>query len=570
MPMNKLYLLIILIVISSCKRNNSYDSSANASFIDGISIFSSDKIKIDSTFINSSKDEDFKAFYIKCNYETAWDSKDHRDFMISEIGNVENEGLEAKDYHYSKLKSFEEKFDDLPDSLKIKYDLLLTQSTQLYIKHISNGKLNPRELYKDWDLGDRKVDVNKILFDCIDNNNFSEAISSCKPNHIIYKKLQSCLKILNQFPSDASISVIDLKERIVPNKKNSFVPTIKKRLMYWGDMKEKDTILNTTYDKKTQDAVKIFQERHGLKPDAVIGKSTIDALNYSRNQRIEQIVANMERWKWFAHDFGKHYLLINIPDYTIVAVKDNDTTQYQRVVVGKESRRTPILESKISNINLNPNWTVPPTILKEDLYPLAKNNPYIFRKKGLTIYNSKNQVVDPSTWKIENANKYKYVQNPSRNNSLGLMKINFPNKYSVYLHDTNHRDFFAYTFRSLSSGCVRLEKPLEMAAYILNDTTKWSLNRIKDTTDIKHYYDIQKKKQIEIDKKNAKLLAKNPDLVIEKKSLPKPELKTIVIKVNEAILIHQLYWTAWETNGILQFREDIYCYDADLYSKLRY
>ena len=150
------------------------------------------------------------------------------------------------------------------------------------------------------------------------------------------------------------------------------------------------------------------------------------------------------------------------------------------------------------------------------------------------------------------------------------MKINFPNHYSVYLHDTNHRDFFAFSFRSLSSGCVRLEKPLEMAAYILNDTVKWSLQRIKDTTDIDYYRKLQRKKQQLIDLKNAKLMAKNPTLIIENKTLPKPELKTIVLKVNEDILIHQLYWTAWETKGILNFREDIYCLDADLYSKLRY
>ena len=340
--------------------------------------------------------------------------------------------------------------------------------------------------------------------------------------------------------------------------------------MYWGDMKEKDTVLSLLYTKKTLEAVKSFQARHGLKPDGVIGRSTIDALNFSRNQRIEQVVANMERWRWFAHDFSNHYLLINIPDYNIVVVKGNDTMQSQRVVVGKDTRKTPILDSKISNINLNPNWTVPPTILKEDIYPDAIKNKGVFKKKGLVILDSKNNEVNPYTWKMEEANKYKYVQNPSRNNSLGSMKINFPNKYSVYLHDTNHRNFFSLTYRSLSSGCVRLEKPLEMATYILNDTTKWSLQKIKDTTDINHYFALQKKKQLEIDKKNAKLLAKNPKLIIPKKVFAKPELKTIVIKVTDDILIHQLYWTAWETKGVLNFREDIYCLDADLYSKLRY
>jgi murein L,D-transpeptidase YcbB/YkuD len=569
MPMNKLYLLVLLIVFSSCKRNNLIDSSANASFID-FSFFGNSGIKIDSVLINNSKDENFKAFYKKYNFETAWNDKNHRDFIINEIGNAENEGLQTNDYNYSELKTLEEKFEELADSTIVKYDLLLTNSAQLYINHISKGKLNPKKLYKDWDLAEKQIDVNKILFDCIDNSNFKTAIEDCKPNHIIYKKLKSCLQILKQYPEQPIFGLVDLRERIVPNKKNKYMPIIKKRLIYWGDMTEKDTILNTVYNKKTQEAVKNFQARHGLRADGVIGRSTIEALNFTRNQRIEQVVANMERWRWFAHDFSNHYLLVNIPDYSIVGVKNGDTIQSQRVVVGRDTRKTPILESKISNINLNPNWTVPPTILKEDIYPEAIKDKGIFKKKGLVILDRKNNEVDPWTWKMEDANKYKYVQNPSRNNSLGSMKINFPNKYSVYLHDTNHRDFFSFSFRSLSSGCVRLEKPLEMAAYILNDTTKWSLKRIKDTTDIRYYTKLQKKKQIEIDKKNAKLLAKNPNLVIEKKELPKPELKTIVIRVNENILIHQLYWTAWENRGVLNFREDIYCLDADLYSKLRY
>ena len=509
-------------------------------------------------------------FYKKYHFETVWNSKNQRNFIIKEIGNAEDEGLQTKDYNYTLLKSFEENYEHLLDSSIIKYDLLLTKSAQKYINHISKGKLNPKELYKDWDLQEKKVDVNKILLDCIENDAFKTIIETCKPNHIIYKKLKSCLKTLKQFPEEKSFALINLKERILPNTQSKYIPIIKKRLIYWGDMKEKDTILSAVYNKKTQEAIKFFQTRHGLKPDGVIGRSTIEALNFSRNQRIEQVIANMERWKWFAHNLGNQYLLINIPDYSIVAVKKNDTMQSQRVVVGRDTRKTPILYSKISSINLNPNWTVPPTILKEDIYPDAIKNKGVFKKKGLVILDLKNNEVDPNTWKIEDANKYKYIQTPNRNNSLGSMKINFPNKFSVYLHDTNHRNFFSFNYRSLSSGCVRLEKPLEMAAYILNDSIKWSLQKIKDTTDINHYYKLQKKKQFEIDKKNAKLIAKNPKLLIEKKVFPKPKLKTIAIKVNETILIHQLYWTAWETKGILNFREDIYCLDADLYSKLRY
>lgn len=148
------------------------------------------------------------------------------------------------------------------------------------------------------------------------------------------------------------------------------------------------------------------------------------------------------------------------------------------------------------------------------------------------------------------------------------MKINFPNKYSVYLHDTNHRDYFKFHYRALSSGCVRLEKPLEMAAYLIDDEENWDLQTITDTTDIAYYKKLLKIKQAKIAEKNAKLLAKDPTLVIEPKKFPKPELKTIVVNIKNEVQVHQLYWTAWEENGELRFREDIYCLDHDVYAKL--
>lgn len=565
---NKYFLLLFVFLLFGCKKTYLVGTSASISCV-VYNILNNNKIHIDSIFISNSNDEDFKSFYKKYNYETVWNDKQVRESIIEEFENAPNEGLESNDYNYKILKTFENQFENLPDSTIIKYDILLTLSAQKFINHNKKGKLNPKELYSDWDLVNKKIDVNSILIDFIEHNS-KKVIEQCKPNHSVYLKLKSCLKILKQFPEETNFTLINLNERILINQKNNNIPIIKKKLMYWGDLKEKDTTLTVIYDKKTQEALKKFQARHGLKADGVIGKSTIEALNFTRNQRIEQVIVNMERWRWFANDFGKNYLLINIPDYHIVAVKEQDTLQYQKVVVGKESRRTPILESKISTINLNPNWTVPPTILKEDIFPEAEKDRNVFRQKGLIILDKKNNEVNPWLWKKEDANKYKYVQNPSRNNSLGSMKINFPNKHSVYLHDTNHRDYFSITNRSLSSGCVRLEKPLEMAAYILNDTANWSLKRIQDTTSIGYYNKLLKKRRKEIDKKNAKIKAKNHAFVIKETTFSKPELKTIIIKVTEDIFIHQLYWTAWETNGVLNFREDIYCLDADLYSKLRY
>jgi murein L,D-transpeptidase YcbB/YkuD len=566
--MKPIYLLLPFIILICCKKSISEKTSDNASFVD-VSFLNS-SIKIDSTLLYTFKNPDLVAFYKNYDNETVWSSKENRNIVLNEFKDSTNEGLLPNDYNYDTLAAFENQYNNLEESKLVEYDLLFTLSVQKYISHIYKGKIVPKTTSGDWDLKEKTIDINALLFDAIQNNDFITKFENCKPKHPIYKSLKEALKILREFPKDSvPFIIIKPKDKISLNKSHKTLKNIKMRLMYWHDMKHADT-LTTIYDKETQEAVKLFQSRHGLNPDGVIGKGTVLAMNYTREQRIEQVIANLERWRWFANDFGKNYLLINIPDYTLLAIKDNDTIQRQKVVVGKESRQTPILESKVSNINLNPNWTVPPTILKEDIYPDAIKDKGVFKKKGLTIIDNKNNEISPWNWKIEDAKKYKYVQNPGKNSSLGLMKINFPNKYSVYLHDTNHRDYFAYTYRSLSSGCVRLERPLEMAAYLINDDKKWDLKTIQDTTDINYYNKLQKEKEKKIAIKNAKLLAKNPLLVIPPKVFPKPELKTIVVKVSDEIFIHQLYWTAWLEKGALQFREDIYCLDSDLHTKLSY
>lgn len=524
---------------------------------------------IDSTLSLFDKNPLLKEFYRLTAFQPVWTDSIQRASFLLQLEHAEEEGLAPKDYDSSLLHQLEAQYKQLNDSLKTDYEIRLSRSALRWLRHNSDGKLNPYLLYDDWDLKRPPTPVAPILLHALQRNQLKEVVDSCKPHHPIYQHLKRSLQLLRSYP-DKFIGLVNLKEKILPNQKSKYLPIIKKRLMYWGDMPEKDSILNTTYDAKTYRAMLRFQKRHGLRPDGVIARATIDALNYSRDQRIEQVVANMERWRWYPREMGYHYLLVNIPAYSIVAVRDKDTLQYQRVVVGRESRPTPILSSKLSTINFNPNWTVPPTILKEDIFPEAEKNPYYFRKKGLQILDKNNEEVDPKLWKKEDAYRYKYVQNPGRNNSLGLMKINFPNRYTVYLHDTNHRDYFSLSFRSLSSGCVRLQKPLEMAAHLLNDTITWPLQKIKDTTSIAHYQKLRELKLTALKTQQAKLKKKYPNRVFQPIDLPKAELKTIVVRVKNEIAIHQWYWTAWEEKGVLQFREDIYCLDADLYSRLRY
>lgn len=566
--MNKIYFLLVVVFISSCeKKTTTISKNSEASIVD-FSMFDTN-IKIDSTLIINQNNENLRLFYRKFNYETVWLSEENRKNIISQISISDEDGLDLEDYNFSKLNALETRYHSLSEEELITYDILMTTSFYNLVSHLHKGKLQPKNVYTDWDLEAKKTNINNLISNCVEGASIKETLDNARPNHAKYLQLKNSLRILRELPEE-NFEILDVNsKKVLTSKSLKANETIKRKLMFWGDMPKKDSV-TSSIDKETIKGIKNFQTRHGLKADGVIGITTLYALNHSKKERIEQVIANLERWRWFARDFGKHYILTNIPDYKLVVVKEGDTTQRQNVVVGKEARRTPVLESKISNINLNPNWTVPPTILAEDVFPDAIKNWGAFSKKNLTLYNWKNQEVSGREWKIEEATKYKYVEKPGRNSALGLMKINFPNKYSVYMHDTNHRNFFKLNYRSLSSGCVRLEKPLEMAAYILNDTVNWSLKKIKDTTDINYYFKLKREKEKKLAEKDAELMAKNPLLVITPKKLRDPELKTITIKVLDEILIHQLYWTAWEQNGKLQFREDIYCLDQELYSKLRH
>ena len=530
--MGKINYLFLFLFFISFQELYSTTSVEKSSSVIAFSIIQLEKIKIDSTIIISYNDSILKSFYKKNAYEVAWDSKVNRDFVLNEITQSSQEGLEPNDYFVVYLNRFESKFDSLSSEHRIEYDIQMTQSFQKYISHLNKGKLNPYNLYDDWDLGKKTVDVNALLFECFEKNNFAEIIERQKPQLKIYQQLKWALKKLNEFP-DTDIDQIDPREKFKPNTSSKSIPNIKKKLTYWGDLKN-DSIFTKTYTKETLKAVKQFQKRHGLQADGVIGKGTIEALNYSKNQRIEQIVVNMERLRWLPNDLGNHYLLVNLPDYMLTVYKDNDSLFSNKIVIGKDTRKTPLLSSKLTNIILNPNWTVPPTILKEDVFPEALKSRSAFSRKGLHIFDSKNREISASNWRMSDAKKYRYVQNPSKNNSLGLMKINFNNNYAVYLHDTNHRDYFKKNFRALSSGCVRVEHPLELAEHIINDSLDWNLEKIHEVTT------------------NAKTL------------------KTTSIDIVESIFVHFIYTTSWMENNLLQFREDMYCLDAELFAKLRY
>lgn len=520
--------MISFFLLISCKKEANKPIPKKVILVEREKPFEGKIIAIDTTLYADFKSSELEFFYKSFKNETVWQSTELRKFVLNELENAQNEGLFSNDYAYSKLSKLEKKISSLSDDELVNYDLLLTLNFQKYIKHISQGKLNPQEIYNDWDLKSKKTDVSKILLKAFKKeDDFKAIIDSCKPQHDVYKKLKKALSILNSFPKD-TLKTIFLEVKIVPRDTLKAIVDIKKRLIYWNDLKASDS-LTSIYDLKMVEAVKNFQFRHGLASDGVIGKGTLAALNFTKNKRKHQIIANLERWKWYEKEFANEYLLINIPDYNLVAIDNKDTIRTHKVIVGTNKRKTPILTSKLSYAVFNPTWTVPPTILKEDVIPAMIKNRNYLAQKNITAYDLDGNIVSAENWSASRAKSYRYVQSPGSYNSLGMVKIIFPNKFSVYLHDTNHRDYFEKTNRSLSSGCVRVENPLELTNYLLRDSIKYPMDSITSI-------------------------------------LKKAATKTAPIK--SSVYLYQWYWTAWSNNNKLIFRDDIYNLDEDLYRKL--
>jgi L,D-transpeptidase YcbB len=565
-----IFVVLLFVVFMSCKNSKKEVFEESEDYFDTVRKVTIHAMPED---LLADKSDSIRSFYKLFDNHEIWVDRENREDLISQIEKTKKEGLNPEDYNINKIYQIELRIDSLLLEEKLAYDILLTQTYEKICNHYYRGKLNPDEVYTNWDLFEKKLSVAKLLKDGINKKQVAASISNLLPNHPTYLSLKEALVSIDKLPNKKFDS-IDKSLKIKFNDDLDVIKEIKRRLAYWKDLSQNDTLFSKKYDTKMLEAVKKFQARHGLLADGVIGIGTIKALNYNKETRKLQILANLERWRWFSRNLGEQYILINLPNYELDYVKGKDTVATHKIVCGRPQRMTPILSSKLSNFVFNPTWTVPPTIIKEDLSVEAAANRNYFTRTRITIYKGNNTIVSPNDWNPEKAESYRYVQTPGYNNSLGLVKFNFPNHHLVYLHDTNHRDFFAFKYRALSSGCVRVENPISLAKRILEDQDngRWkSLDAIRKER-AEREAKLMSNKSYKPKKLSSEELAEKQKMLAEEKDeidkiIAKKE--TYYVKVKEPIFIHQLYWTSWSDKKGLQFREDIYNIDKILYDKLR-
>ena len=320
--------------------------------------------------------------------------------------------------------------------------------------------------------------------------------------------------------------------------RGSRVSLLRYRLLVSGDLEEKNNPVSDLFDAHLEKAVKRFQKRHGLRIDGLVGPNTLKALNVTVLERINQIMANMERLRWIPNDIGMRHVLVNIADFKLDIIDKKDKVLSMRAVVGRKSRGTPVFKSRITHIELNPYWNIPPKIASEDILPkILKDDDYLTKEK-IRVYAGwgKNAPeIDPKhvPWSSIRPEyfPYKLRQDPGSKNAMGRMKFFFPNKFDVYLHDTPARGLFNEIKRDFSSGCIRIEKPIELASYLLNGNHEWTRDKILELID---------------------------------------EGSHRIIWIPNPIDIYMLYLTAWtDEEGILNFRDDIYGRDVALLEALQ-
>jgi murein L,D-transpeptidase YcbB/YkuD len=319
--------------------------------------------------------------------------------------------------------------------------------------------------------------------------------------------------------------VVPSNQKLRLGMRSGAVAILRQRLAISGDMDQASGV-SDAFDTYVDQGVRRFQKRHGIFADGVVGDSTLAALNIPAVVRLNQLSNNLTRLKGLTARLPSRFVMVNIPGAQVEAVEMGSVVSRHTAVVGKVDRPSPTVNSKINEINFNPFWTVPSSIIKRDLIPLMQKNPNYLSEYKIRIYDPKGNELQPQqvNWTTDEATKYMFRQDPGDENSLGTVKINFPSPDGVYMHDTPHKGLFNSEFRFDSSGCVRVQNIRELINWLLRDTPNWSREQID-------------------------AVFRSGQRMDAKLAVPVP--------------LFWVYVTAWATEeGVVHFRNDIYGYDG--------
>jgi murein L,D-transpeptidase YcbB/YkuD len=421
------------------------------------------------------------------------------------------------------------------------FDLLLSDAFMLLATHLAAGAVEPAMVESEWFIQVIRPDAAEVLRRALNMSDVTGALDALRPARPEYAGLRRALRDCTEAIARGGWPSVPAGPTIRPGDVGPRVLALRERLNASGDMAAVSAAAGPAagdvYDGEVAAAVRRYQTRLGFGQDGIAGAETVNSLNTPAEERLAQIKANLERWRWLPRDLGRRYIMVNAASFHLDLVEDGKVVLDMRVVVGAAATRTPVFDDVMTTIEINPYWDVPDSIASKEILVIARRDPDYFRRGNYKLYAGWGRgaaEVNPAAvdWAAVKASNFPYHirQMPGPANSLGQLAFRFPNPWSIYLHDTPQRELFQQSSRSFSHGCIRIAWPLDLAAALLRDDPEWTKENIQAA------------------------IAKGANKVI---SIPNP------------IPIYIVYLTAWhDEKGAVNFRKDFYGRDAVLLKAL--
>ena len=413
--------------------------------------------------------------------------------LIEVLKNANSKGLEPEDYDASRWPVRLSKLGQNPSEQDlVSFDTALTVSAMRYIRAVHAGRVNPKEFSFQLDTGDGQFALADFVQNKVVNASDPAAeIQKLEPPFLGYRKLLALLPVYEEYAKKDDGQKLEVSAKTVrPGQPYASLPRLGRLLQLIGDIPA-DTQLDANpkiYEGAFVEGVKHYQSRHGENPTGELDARTIKELNTPADIRINQIRLTLERWRWLPHSFTQPPVVVNLPEYRLRAMNPDGTVLfYKNVIIGKAyGHKSPVFEKEIQYVIFRPYWEVTPSIQRNEVVPHIQKDPGYIAKHNFQVITAKGEVitenaVSPEVLEGLKTGHLMVRQKPGPTNSLGLVKIIFPNPENVYLHGTDVPQLFSQDVRDFSHGCIRVDQPAELVAWVLRNNPGWDLERVKAT-----------------------------------------------------------------------------------------
>lgn len=452
--------------------------------------------------------------------------------LVQRLEFAEDDGLQPGDYPVDYLVSLRDQIDP-SNALAAGYTELAYSAFFLgYARDLATGRVILSKIDRDHFQKPREIDLLALLQGVGSAENPSNYLDTVEPQNAHYRALKSLLRQYRVIAANGGWGTMERGEVLKPGMSDPRVQQLRARLEKAGDISPRSPADPNLYGDDLVLAFEQFQKRNGLDPDGVIGPNSLSMLNVTAQERVRQIIVNMERWRHMPRDMGDKHLMVNIAAFELYRYEYGQLKEARPVMVGKDRHQTPIFSDELEYVDINPTWTVPYSIATREMLPKLQANPTYLGDDFQLLAGGKEIPFSSVNFNQYSRGDFPFTirQKPGPKNALGIIKFMLPNRHAIYLHDTPSRALFAKTQRAFSHGCIRVYKPLEFGVTILRDVPGWTLERLEQVVETR---------------------------------------KTTRVTLPNKIPVHIVYATAWRgEGGSVEFRTDIYGRDKKLYNAL--